>query len=380
MTDSLDNTINSVYDNLTQNDFMTGLNALHGLYQRDPARFRQEFVDEKPRIEKRPLIFPDSEHELSALVDIGIVEKVGAEFLLKYRVYALPLEGIQTPVFLVSDGHVVEHFDRTYSPKDAESGLIARTMPLKEKGRVLDIASGVGTHSIAGVIRERKSTALGLEINPRAIRHAYYNAALNGVRGQVEFLESDLLRALIKYEGSKDFTTIVTNAPFVPIPNGMRKYRHSDGGEYGDDISLAVLESIEQIMSENTIALMASYTLGAEDEITTRMLKKLHETFDFFRADVTYRPPAWVYKRANQTDIAKHNPIELKEFALRYEHPDVVTAYKAGEPLFTSSEYATSVRPWLQRLKGEGLTHLHYVFVALSKAKDFRLTITNPHR
>jgi ribosomal protein L11 methyltransferase len=66
--------------------------------------------------------------------------------------------------------------------------LLARL--LRQSDRVLDLGSGSGILSIAA-IRLGAAKAIGIEIDPEAIRVAARNATRNGVVERIEFLEGD---------------------------------------------------------------------------------------------------------------------------------------------------------------------------------------------
>ena len=70
---------------------------------------------------------------------------------------------------------------------------------------------------------------IGVDLNPRAIRFARFNAQLNGVRN-ISFVQGNL------YEPVKEqsFDTILANPPFVPSPK--RQIRFRDGGATGEEI------------------------------------------------------------------------------------------------------------------------------------------------
>jgi len=113
-------------------------------------------------------------------------------------------------------------------------GLV-HTAPQFPANRVLDLCCGSG---IQGLVASRYAKeVIGVDLNPRAIRFARFNAQLNGVRN-ISFVQGNL------YEPVKDqsFDTILANPPFVPSPK--RQIRFRDGGATGEEI-------LEQIIKDS---------------------------------------------------------------------------------------------------------------------------------
>jgi len=86
------------------------------------------------------------------------------------------------------------------------SWTFSRSLPLKKGNRVLDL--GTGTGLLALTARLKGSTAVGVDINPRAIKLAHLNRDLNGL-DSVEFLR----RSWNSVEGNH-FDLIVSQPPF----------------------------------------------------------------------------------------------------------------------------------------------------------------------
>jgi len=114
--------------------------------------------------------------------------------------------------------------------------LLART-PGRFR-RVVDIGcgSGAGGLSLAGRADELVLT----DVNPRALRFASVNAALNRV-DHVQLVRSDVLAQV---EGSMDL--VIANPPYL-TDAGERTYRHG-GGAYGTELSERITrESLQRL-------------------------------------------------------------------------------------------------------------------------------------
>lgn len=91
--------------------------------------------------------------------------------------------------------------------------------PLKG-GRVLDLCSGSGVHAVLAA--RRAEHVIGVDLNPRAVEFARFNAALNRVVSKCDFRCGHLYDAVGQAPGGRNqerFDLIVANPPFVPSPH-----------------------------------------------------------------------------------------------------------------------------------------------------------------
>ncbi len=114
---------------------------------------------------------------------------------------------------------VIDHLDR-------------RTAPIR---RAVDIGCGSGAAGIAVAKRAPDAEVVLVDVNDAALAAAATNARLAGVPG-ITLRRSDLLSAV-----DGEFDLIVSNPPFMLDRSG-RTYRDG-GGEYGEGLSLAVVEA-----------------------------------------------------------------------------------------------------------------------------------------
>jgi len=115
----------------------------------------------------------------------------------------------------------------------ADSLGLTYTAPQFSAERLLDLCCGCG---IQGLVASRYTReVIGVDVNPRAIRFARFNAQLNGIRN---------FRAVLGnlYEPVKGYTfdTILVNPPFVPSPHHQLLYR--DGGSTGEKVLKQIIE------------------------------------------------------------------------------------------------------------------------------------------
>lgn len=119
--------------------------------------------------------------------------------------------------------------------------FVARRLP-PPGSRVLDVGTGSGI-LLCGVARE--AAAVAVDVNPRAVQVARFNAELNGLAGaRVE--ERDVF-APWRVE---PFDRVIWNAPFVFFPESERE-RNLDGygGELGIAVTLRFLDRLPELLA-----------------------------------------------------------------------------------------------------------------------------------
>jgi SAM-dependent methyltransferase len=124
--------------------------------------------------------------------------------------------------------------------------LLARHVPPRRGGRLLDLGSGSG---VQGLIRGDRSTHVtAIDINPRAVAFTRFNAAINGrpcVRAELgDFLGDQPDRRL---DGK--FDTVIANPPYVLAPAHELTYR--DRPLPGDEVSSRTIERVARALAPN---------------------------------------------------------------------------------------------------------------------------------
>ena len=105
-------------------------------------------------------------------------------------------------------------------------GLV-KTAPREHSASHLDLCTGSGVQAL--VAARYADRVIGVDLNPRALRFARFNAALNGVTNAT-FRYGDLYEPVRK----ERFQSITANPPFVPSPTDTVAFR--DGGANGEEI------------------------------------------------------------------------------------------------------------------------------------------------
>jgi methylase of polypeptide subunit release factors len=114
--------------------------------------------------------------------------------------------------------------------------------------RAADIGCGAGPGAIAIAEHCPQAEVLAIDINDAALQLTAVNAALAGT-ANVRPLNSNLMA---KVDGS--FDLIVSNPPYL-LDRGRRAYRDG-GGEFGDGLSLAIIEAAAEKLAPGGTLLM----------------------------------------------------------------------------------------------------------------------------
>ncbi|KAF2685950.1 S-adenosyl-L-methionine-dependent methyltransferase [Lentithecium fluviatile CBS 122367] len=114
---------------------------------------------------------------------------------------------------------------------------------------IIDVCCGSGAGAIHMARTYPQAKAIGLDLNPRALRLGGINADLAGIR--VDFLESNLYAAVPDELKSTGIDLIISNPPYIASSSdGEDLPIYADGGaEIGLDISIRIVEEGMKILS-----------------------------------------------------------------------------------------------------------------------------------
>lgn len=104
---------------------------------------------------------------------------------------------------------------------------LAMIAPRTKSGSHLDLCTGSGVQAL--VASSYADEVVGVDVNPRALRFARFNAAFNGV-DNARFVLGDLYEPV----AGRRFASITANPPFVPSPTAALAFR--DGGADGEAV------------------------------------------------------------------------------------------------------------------------------------------------
>jgi SAM-dependent methyltransferase len=125
-----------------------------------------------------------------------------------------------------------------------ESYDLAAVTARRVAGRALDLGTGSGVHAL--LASRHADTVLGVDINPRAVAVARFNARLNGVKN-VRFALGDAFDSTAEDE-RHDLITV--NLPWVPDPTTAAGTNYWSGGETGEAFLPRVFREVPQRLND----------------------------------------------------------------------------------------------------------------------------------
>lgn len=131
----------------------------------------------------------------------------------------------------------------------------------------LDLCTGSGIQAILAAKHSQKVT--GVDINPRAVNFARFNAKLNQVEN-VSFVVGDLYEPV----GEDKFDLILANPPFVPSPcKESDEVFYRDGGKKGHDILGQIVRGLPLHLKEGGYCQIITLFARTSDHSQEELLK-----------------------------------------------------------------------------------------------------------
>jgi carbamoyltransferase len=213
---------------------------------------------------------------------------------------------------------------------------------------VLDLCTGSGIQALTA--SRYAHQVVGVDINPRALRFARFNAQLNNIK-HVRFRLGNLYEAV-----SGKFDTILANPPFVPSPS--QDYRFRDGGASGEEVLAQIINgSAEHLTADGRLFIVTDLV-----DLPTYQ-NKLNHWWQGGAADQL------ILHTADRDDIL---------FSVPHSHAPF------GQTL---PEYHAELDRWLGNFHQAGLTAVNFGYILIKRlAKTDRQgtyytrTIHNPHQ
>ena len=198
------------------------------------------------------------------------------------------------------------------------------------KGDVaLDLCTGSGVLGIYAA--EKASKVIATDISERALSFVERNSQRNNILN-IELRKGDLFSPV---EGKK-FDYIVSNPPFIPVPDNLKAALHSGGGVDGLFFVRKILRRVEEFLKPDGRMQLYSLSLGTQKEsILEDVLKNT------------------INNRAVTLTSLYSEPLLLDDF---------ITSYKKH-----------SVDGWRTQLKELGVTHLHSYVVNIEPGTKLRI-------
>ncbi len=155
--------------------------------------------------------------------------------------------------------------ENVYEPAE-DSFFFAENLVVREGERVLDMGTGSG---ILGIVAANKANeVVAVDVNPCAVRCAKANAAVNGARSKMAFVEGDLFAS---FSSKARFDVILFNAPYLPIDDetdGSMVSVAWKGGKTGRDVIKRFIDGVsEHLCPDGRVLLMQSNLAGVDQTV-----------------------------------------------------------------------------------------------------------------
>ena len=248
----------------------------------------------------------------AGLEQLGLVEM--REGLAHPRCVIRPAEG-----FLVASDLPTAQADCVLGVVPA-SETLARLTVRRPGGRALDLGTGCGVQGL--LLARHGETVISIDINPRALAFAQFNAALNELPN-VECREGSWFAPVT----GERFDTIACNPPYVISPDSTFTYR--DGGLGRDAVSRMVIREAAGHLAEGGFATVLCN--WAHDDSWAEPLR------------------AWVAGTGCDALLLHYATVDPAEYAARWN-----LELRAREP----RTYETTVRRWADYYTAEGIARI----------------------
>jgi len=181
---------------------------------------------------------------LQSLIEAGLLIKGqhGVRFPLRLE--------LVNQLMVVSDHH--DHDPATVMAVGGSTQLLARAgYPQTDIDAALDLGCGSGL--LALLLAPACRRVVGIDINPRALQLARFNAGLNGI-ANVEWRQGHLFEPV----AGERFDLIVSQPPFLPRPDEQAAVLYLHGGTHGDELALALLAGARTHLEQAGVAVVMS--------------------------------------------------------------------------------------------------------------------------
>ena len=158
-------------------------------------------------------------------------------------------------------------------------------VPKDQSLKFLDIGTGSGCILISILLERPKSTGIGIDISPSAIKVAKFNAKMQQLKNRIKFINSDVDKFLAyKYD------IIVSNPPYINKFN--LKNLQKDVKDYEPKIALDGglngISMIKKVIEKSSILIKKNGNLVLEiDNQILRESKKLLKEYKFYINDIS---------------------------------------------------------------------------------------------
>jgi carbamoyltransferase len=284
---------------------------------------------------------------VAALINLGLLISRGADWAARVNLFEAAGLYIATDRrYMLGEEDRIDEDPVMYLGMDS-MGLVY-TAPRHLVDRVLDLCTGSGVQALTASRYARE--VVGVDINPRAIRFARFNAQLNGIEN-ASFQLGNLYEAV-----SGKFDTILANPPFVPSPS--QEYRFRDGGASGEEILAQIISgSADRLSPDGRLFIVTDLVDLAKYQA------KLKQWWQGGKADTL------ILHTADRDEIL---------FSVPHAHAPF------GQSI---AEYQTELDLWVENFRAAKLTAVNFGYILIQRTASprrsttyYTRTIHNPHQ
>jgi hypothetical protein len=206
-----------------------------------------------------------------------------------------------------------------------DSRHLASCIARRRIHKTLDLCTGSGIQALLAAAHS--DLVLAVDINPRAVRCAQFNAQASDV-GNLQAVLGDLFEPV----GEERFDLIIANPPFVSSPMNTLGFR--EGGKSGEEIQKRIVEGLPRHLAPGGMAQMITELGERKGESTVQRLRE------------------WLGDA----------PIDIHVLCLCYH---TIHAYAIGHANGLSyDEFFNSVHLWLANLRAQGYQRIISMIVS----------------
>lgn len=196
-----------------------------------------------------------------------LLRESGGRYFLRFRVFGIG------PISLIADSAESRLLRRVFVGQDSLNLLdFINAQRLSRVERYLDVGPGSGVVLLS--LAHLTDSAIGLDINPRAVKLSRINAELNRMP-HVEVLESNVFEHNGRHGA---FDRITWNMPYMLMPPSAREV-HFDGygGEFGVEIQLDFVRLLPTLLTPTGRALLGatSAIMDSGEDVLHAELQKI---------------------------------------------------------------------------------------------------------
>lgn len=240
---------------------------------------------------------------VAAAVESGIAEQDGQT--LRSKLCLFPCYGKFIVTDRASRNPAINQVMWLWGESYILGGLVKRT-PRK---RAIDLGTGSGVHAL--LASSHCESVVGIDINPRALEFARFNAALNGITN-AEFVLSDLFAAV---QGGCDL--LLANPPYIPDTTAAAGDNFWSGGDEGTGILRRIVEALpDRLESSGTAHIVALYPLRPGRSLKEQCDRWLSGAVDGGIGAYDVLDHTWPVP--NYQDVLSEKPFEGEKSAWRF--------------------------------------------------------------